>query len=510
MRSSPRAVVTGIAVAVLLVARPAGAIIKIPNSVYQLWGMSTQAAEAKVAAFDAATGEVQATVTEVSQPRAGNVALLKGTIRIQVDKSVALPARPAAGAPLVVFVGRKGGAALHISDAWFQAQTGAPGVFTVTQAYPEGAAAYPGSTTGLLRVLASVKKNQKQPPAYDSITSKEMEALHWPIRDKFEHANWGKTFDLGDLGVKATFMVAADVNNDRKADLLVAAADGVRFYLGAGPKSPFKEATATWGLAGVKAAKAAFGDVNGDDKPDLLCNELLVNSGSKFAPSKAGINLAGKDLLAAALVDVNGDRKADAVALLNDGTLLVWENPGSADVAWKARAPRKLFKDASDTPLDAHIGDFGEDGRLHVLVLHTSQIMRYAVADDAPPAETARLTSMNLDKIKATSFGKNYFPMKGFRASVVIDLMGGDGRPDLCVSKESYDLVLLNRGYGAFWFNGEARVGVTEQRRGPTPAALAAADMYGDGSQEMLMLDGKGRLYQVNSPTRKGNQVAEE
>jgi len=248
----------GAAVAVLLMPRPAEAIIKIPNSVYKLWEMSTQVVEAKAAGFDAAGNEIQATVAEATQPRASKDAPLAGTLRIQVDKSVTLPARPKAGDPLVMFVGRRGGAALHVGDAWFQAQAGAAGAFSLTQAYAEGAAAYPGSTAGLLRVVASVKKNPKQPPPYDSISPQKMAEAHWPLRDHFEHANWGKTFDLGELGVKAAFMVAAE----------------------------------------------------------------------------------------------------------------------------------------------------------------------------APPADTARLTSKTLAQIKATSFGKNYWPMEGFQASLVIDLMGGDGRRD--------------------------------------------------------------------------------
>lgn len=110
-----------------------------------------------------------------------------------------------------------------------------------------------------------------------------------PLLDMFEHSNWGAFHSLGKLGVSASHMIAFDVNGDKKPDVLIAASKGVRFYLGGGPAAPVAEATKAWGLENVIATQAAFGDVvgramasadvNGDRKADLL---LVTDKGVRF------------------------------------------------------------------------------------------------------------------------------------------------------------------------------------------------------------------------------------
>src|SRR5581483_2919054 len=74
--------------------------------------------------------------------------------------------------------------------------------------------------------------------------------------------------DFGGLGVKPTFVAAADIDGDGKTDLLVGTATGVKLFRGTG--KGFEDATEAAGLAGKQAAAAAFGDADGDGKPDLL------------------------------------------------------------------------------------------------------------------------------------------------------------------------------------------------------------------------------------------------
>jgi hypothetical protein len=76
-----------------------------------------------------------------------------------------------------------------------------------------------------------------------------------------------------DLGYHAWHLAVADVNGDGKADVAAAAGEGVRVMLGDGrggfqpaPGSPFPTGKGSWQLA--------VGDVNGDGKPDIVTSSL--------------------------------------------------------------------------------------------------------------------------------------------------------------------------------------------------------------------------------------------
>lgn len=84
----------------------------------------------------------------------------------------------------------------------------------------------------------------------------------------------GSPFDLGHAAWEFAVM---DVNGDGKADVAAAAGDGVRVMLGDGrggyrpaPGSPFATGKGSWQLAA--------GDVNADGKPDLVTSDLQGKS----------------------------------------------------------------------------------------------------------------------------------------------------------------------------------------------------------------------------------------
>lgn len=72
-------------------------------------------------------------------------------------------------------------------------------------------------------------------------------------------------------------IVLADVNRDRRLDVIAAGGDGVRVMLGDGtgnfkpaPNSPFATASGTWRLA--------LGDINQDGQPDVVTSNTESNS----------------------------------------------------------------------------------------------------------------------------------------------------------------------------------------------------------------------------------------
>jgi hypothetical protein len=84
----------------------------------------------------------------------------------------------------------------------------------------------------------------------------------------------GSPFDFGHA---VWTIVLADVNRDRREDVIAAAGDSVRVMLGDGsgrfrpaPHSPFATTTGTWRLAA--------GDIDQDGKTDVVTSSIESNS----------------------------------------------------------------------------------------------------------------------------------------------------------------------------------------------------------------------------------------
>jgi len=503
--------------AVLMAAAPALGVIKPDTSLQQVYGTCVQVIQCEVTTLDAAKRTLQLKVVDTATPRKirtesgwGYAKPPSGPLSIELAEPPGLIRQIAKGDPAVVFVGLRG-TGVHLADTWLAAEGTDPKAMKIIAQLDLGLT-FPGRTTALVKVLAQIRSGKAlDRRKVNSVSAAQMAELGWPLVDWFEHSNWGQAFDLGETGVaNGTAMASADASGDGKADLVIVAGGQARFFLGTGPKSAFREATAKWGLDGAGAQKPAFGDLNEDRKADLLLDKLWGNTGSGFVLSKAAVNLEGRPVLAAALEDVTGDDKRDAVALLSDGSLIVYENPGRTDAPWR-ELPKRALWTGGEAPLAAHFANWGDTGKLHVMVIRPSDVTCYALhADGGPPAGIPRLTGWSLDRLAKTGFSKTYLPIRDFTASVAIDANGGDGRVDLCIHKtpgrgRDRDIVLMNRGYGAFLFNNEGRVPEIGDLKLPVRGrtvlvAMAAADMYGDGSQELLQLYDGGRLIQVNSP----------
>ena len=475
-------------------ATPALAIIRVDVSLTAIYKSAREIVIAKVDSVDADTKRAKLR-DAVTMAELGKKVLLPRDRALTLDlagqASLAQGLRP--GRPVVIFVGRRG-AAIHAAGAWFKALPRPGGGWRIVEQY-KIARTFPGTTPSLIRALLKVRAGKA------------------PLVDAVMHHTWHDSFHLQTLDVKAGAMAASDADGDAKADLAIATDKGVRFYKGAGPKQAFTEGTGKWGLSGATARQVAFADANGDRKPDLLLDELYLNDGTRFSRSKAAIDLRGQDVLAVALMDSTADGRPDALVLTRDGTMTVYGNPGK-DAAWPQKLRRAIWK-AGDTPLAAHIGDWGDDGKPHVMVIRKSGLTRYSLTGEA--ADLQRLTGEN-----PMFRGKpRYFPMNDFQASAAWDRSGGDGNLDLHVvtrKGKPRDLELVGRGHGAFFLNREAGTWIVIKRhpkdRGrryqPRAVVMAGADMYGDGSFEMLIIEEDGTLWQKDSPVYvRGRPIGE-
>jgi FG-GAP-like repeat/FG-GAP repeat len=84
----------------------------------------------------------------------------------------------------------------------------------------------------------------------------------------------GSPFDLGHA---AWHVAVVDVNGDGKADVVAAAGDGVRVLLGDG-RGGFQAAPGSPFAAGKGAWRLAVGDLNGDGKPDVATSNVESDS----------------------------------------------------------------------------------------------------------------------------------------------------------------------------------------------------------------------------------------
>ena len=157
-----------------------------------------------------------------------------------------------------------------------------------------------------------------------------------------------------------------------------------------------------------------------------------------------------------------------------------------------------------DPPMAAHFGAWGEGKTPHVMVIRESGLTRYSLAGET--ADLKRLigfTPMYRGKPR-------HFPMPDFLASIAWDRNGGDVHLDLLVASKRglpVDLEIIGRGHGAFFWNTEGKVSWRPLR---DTVAMTGADMYGDGSQELLLLERNGTLWQKDSPVYVRGRPIEE
>ncbi|MEU3074911.1 FG-GAP-like repeat-containing protein [Streptomyces laurentii] len=192
---------------------------------------------------------------------------------------------------------------------------------------------------------------------------------------------WGLFLTWKDLGR----LYFADVNGDRKADMLVHTKDGniaVRVNRG----TYWDQGThwsGGWGrfIDGSDLGRLYFADVNGDGKADMLVHtkdgniEVRTNQGTYWDQGTHwsggwGLFLTWKDLGRLYFADVNGDRKADMLVHTNDGNIAVRTNQGTywdQGTHWSGGWGR--FLDGSDLGV-LDFDDGSGDGKADMLV-HT-------------------------------------------------------------------------------------------------------------------------------------------
>lgn len=479
-----------------LAALPARAVIKVDLPVSKIYGASKAVVVGTITALNPGNCVADVKVDEVLKGQA-----VGDKLRIQVSTPPGLFGAVAVGQPVVLFGGEDAGKSIgvvHLADTWLLAEgIGGPpaAAWRVVQTKPDATASFPGSTRGLVALVRDVKAGKV------------------PAKEEYPDPFLGGVAEVAKLPVqKPAWLVTADVNGDKKLDLVVGGASPPRVHLFLAAGKGYTEATEAWGLAGVSAAYCVAGDVNGDGRPDLLLGRTLhLNGGERFAPAKAALDAPPEaEWVAAALADATGDKRPDALVLLRSGKLLVFDNPCGTGVPAVAS---QLWQEPAGgnardgVPLAAAFSpDWSEDGSLAVLVVRESGITRYEVGGkDGKPADFQRLTGVPLSAYKDLG-GKPLKPV----VAVAFDYDGNE-KADYLILTESGGLSLVNRGYGSFlapeghtnslhmYFHAAAGKNLPF---GVADIAAAAPGRIPEGpapAQNLLVLLRDGRLFELDN-----------
>ena len=280
--------------------------------------------------------------------------------------------------------------------------------------------------------------------------------------------------------------------------------------------------------AGADSYQVISADVNGDGKPDLVVlnhgvTYQFYNSSSDFGSYsnsyvsillgngdgtyKAHIDYAcGTGAFSLAVADINGDGKPD-ILVLNHGGTAEYTSYG-AGINTLLNQGNGTFGLPAFTALSANAftaADVNGDGKPDLILVNYNTV------------------SVMMNKGDGTFLTGISYPTDYNAASVAVADVNGDGKPDIVTANQtayqafangpvySTVSVLLNKGGGTF---GAA----SNFPAGYTPAAVAIADMDGDGKPDIItsnngntkpsvsILRGNGDgTFQVNTDYAAGN-----
>jgi hypothetical protein len=190
------------------------------------------------------------------------------------------------------------------------------------------------------------------------------------------------------------------------------------------------------------------------------------------------------DLIAISVADLNGNGAPVILALKKTGELMLFETPGSP-------TPTKtipLWKD-NTTASAAAFGNFGEDDKTCAIVIKDDNIYRYALDGQSDPADFLRLTGE-----RVTSYRKDTPKWLTGATAAPLDI-NNDGKTDLLINTPSGPMLLINRGYGAFFIDPEISKVLTTPTNTPLltdKSRWTAIDIDGDGLDDLLIVSDTG------------------
>lgn len=237
---------------------------------------------------------------------------------------------------------------------------------------------------------------------------------------------------------------------------------------------------------GVLPYSVAIADFNGDGKPDVVVSNL--NSGTlsvllnTTAAGTAHISFAPQQTLAAgthpfavASADLDGDGRPDLL-ISGDGAVSALMNRTAAGASTVSFSAPSALGAASSAGLPAlAVADFNGDGKIDVAVAGPSHMLTLYLNATPGPGATPAFNSAGV-------------AVDGDVYAVDSDDIDGDGRPDLIVIAYNAHAVTVLRNTT---IATSAFVTFSTQTfaAGVNPAAIAFADVDGDGRRDIIVGD---------------------
>jgi hypothetical protein len=143
-------------------------------------------------------------------------------------------------------------------------------------------------------------------------------------------------------------------------------------------------------------------------------------------------------------------------------------------------------------------GNFGEEpDKLYAIVIREDSITRHSLDNSSPPADFLRLTGE-----RVSNYHKDNPKWLAGATAAALDC-NGDGRTDLLISTPSGPLLLINRGFGAFFINADLAKVLHTSDGQPLldgKSLWTAADIDGDGLDDLLIVSPTGAVTAVMNP----------
>jgi hypothetical protein len=291
--------------------------------------------------------------------------------------------------------------------------------------------------------------------------------------------------DYNSPGPASQSVAVADLNGDGRLDLVVASTGGpIGVLLGNGDGT-FQTAIGVGGAA----ISVAVADLNGDGKPDLVVatltstiGVLLGNGDGSFGPEVPYAS-GGPFSTSVAIADVNGDGKPDLVVTSEEGQVF----GGLVDVLLGngdgTFQPAVTYASGGGDAWSVAVVDVNGDGKPDLVVANMCSKSNCSARG---------VVSVLLGNGNGTFQPAVTYESGGLAAfSVAVADLNGDGTPDIAVvNVGSANVgVLLGNGDGTFQ---PAVTYAAGGILGNGPQSVALADVNGDGKRDLILANCAG------------------
>ena len=304
----------------------------------------------------------------------------------------------------------------------------------------------------------------------------------------------------GSGGNSAFSVVTGDVNGDGRLDLVVAnACDSdvdctngtVGVLLGNGDGT--FQAAKGYGSGGEGARSVAVADVNGDKKLDVLVGNdcvnvspctsfvgVLLGNGDGTFQAPPNYSSGGEGARSVAVADVNGDGKLDLLVANEcgnsdcsgaDGTVGVLL--GNGDGTFQAAVS---YSSGDVAAYSVAVADVNGDGNLDLLVANAC-----CVGDSTVGVLLGNGDGTFRAPVTYDTGGRN-------AVSVAVADVNGDGKLDLLLANECGTDICSTGAVGVLLSNGDGTFrAAVDYSSGATPTSVTVSDVNGDGKLDLLV-----------------------